>query len=217
MSAMQQKQDELARLFALAPVIAVVVIDEARHAVPLARALLEGGVQGIEITLRTPAALDAIRAIAQELPQALVGSGTVLTPEDLIASQKAGARFAVSPGCTPRLMAAAADCALPYLPAAATASEVMLLLEQGYRHLKFFPAQAAGGVALLRSWAGPLPAARFCATGGVSPENAGSYLALGNVPCVGGSWLTPAASVAAGDWASIAQLARQACGLRAQV
>jgi 2-dehydro-3-deoxyphosphogluconate aldolase/(4S)-4-hydroxy-2-oxoglutarate aldolase len=211
---MEQKQGELAKLFALAPVIAVVVIDDAKQAVPLARALLEGGVQGIEITLRTPAALEAIRAIAQELPQAAVGSGTVLTPEDLAASEKAGARFAVSPGSTPRLLAAAADSALPYLPAAATASEVMALLEEGYRHLKFFPAQAAGGVAMLRSLHGPLPAARFCATGGVSPENAGTYLALPNVPCVGGSWLTPAAKVAANDWASIAQLARQACGLR---
>jgi 2-dehydro-3-deoxyphosphogluconate aldolase/(4S)-4-hydroxy-2-oxoglutarate aldolase len=213
--AMQEKQDRLARLFALAPVIAVVVIDEAKHAVPLARALLEGGVQGIEITLRTPAALDAIRAIAQELPQAAVGSGTVLTPEDLAASEKAGARFAVSPGCTPRLLAAAADSAVPYLPAAATASEVMALLERGYRHLKFFPAQAAGGVAMLRAWAGPLPAARFCATGGISPENAPSYLALPNVPCVGGSWLTPASSLAAGDWPAVTELARQACRLRA--
>lgn len=211
---MQDKQDKLAKLFALAPVIAVVVIDEARHAVPLARALLDGGVQGIEITLRTPAALEAIRAIAQELPQAAVGSGTVLTPEDLAASEQAGARFAVSPGCTPRLAAAAADSAVPYLPAAATASEVMALLERGYRHLKFFPAQAAGGVALLRSLHGPLPAARFCATGGITADNAASWLALPNVPCVGGSWLTPASSVAAGDWALIAQLARQACGLR---
>ncbi|HZR34420.1 MAG TPA: bifunctional 4-hydroxy-2-oxoglutarate aldolase/2-dehydro-3-deoxy-phosphogluconate aldolase [Nevskia sp.] len=213
--AMQEKQDRLARLFALAPVIAVVVIDEAKHAVPLTRALLEGGVQGIEITLRTPAALDAIRAIAQELPQAAVGSGTVLTPEDLAASEKAGARFAVSPGCTPRLLAAAADSAVPYLPAAATASEVMVLLERGYRHLKFFPAQAAGGVAMLRAWAGPLPAARFCATGGISPENAPSYLALPNVPCVGGSWLTPASGLAAGDWPAVTELARQACRLRA--
>jgi len=213
--AMQEKQDRLARLFALAPVIAVVVIDEAKHAVPLARALLEGGVQGIEITLRTPAALDAIRAIAQELPQAAIGSGTVLTPEDLAASEKAGARFAVSPGCTPRLLAAAADSAVPYLPAAATASEVMVLLERGYRHLKFFPAQAAGGVAMLRAWAAPLPAARFCATGGISPENAPSYLALPNVPCVGGSWLTPASGLAAGDWPAVTELARQACRLRA--
>lgn len=210
---MEKKQEQLARLFALAPVIAVVVIEDVKQAVPLARALLEGGVQGIEITLRTPAALEAIRAIAQELPRAAVGSGTVLTPDDLAASEQAGARFAVSPGCTPRLLAAAADCALPYLPAAATASEAMLLLEQGYRHQKFFPAAAAGGVTALRSLAGPLPALRFCATGGISAETAPSYLALPNVPCVGGSWLTPASSVASGDWPAIAQLARQACRL----
>jgi 2-dehydro-3-deoxyphosphogluconate aldolase/(4S)-4-hydroxy-2-oxoglutarate aldolase len=212
--AMHDKQEELSGLFALAPVIAVVVIEDAKQAVPLARALLEGGVHGIEITLRTKAALEAIRAIAQELPQAVVGSGTVLTPEDFAASEKAGARFAVSPGCTPRLLAAAADSALPYLPAAATASEVMLLLERGYRHQKFFPAAAAGGVAALRSLAGPLPAVRFCATGGISAETAPSYLALPNVPCVGGSWLTPASSLASGDWPAVAQLAREACRLR---
>ncbi|MDE1959810.1 MAG: bifunctional 4-hydroxy-2-oxoglutarate aldolase/2-dehydro-3-deoxy-phosphogluconate aldolase [Xanthomonadaceae bacterium] len=196
------------------PVMPVVVIDDAAQALPLARALLAGGIRSIEITLRTPAALGAIRAIAAGVDGMAVGAGTVLSPADLEAAARAGAHFAVSPGSTPALRAATADRALPWLPGAATASEVMALREAGYRLQKFFPAAAAGGVALLRSLHGPLPDVRFCPTGGISAETAPDWLALSDVVCVGGSWLTPADRLRAADWRAIEALARQAVALR---
>ncbi|MGN6283160.1 bifunctional 4-hydroxy-2-oxoglutarate aldolase/2-dehydro-3-deoxy-phosphogluconate aldolase [Frateuria sp.] len=208
------RQQEIERAMRLAPVIPVVVIEDARAAVPMARALVAGGVPAIEVTLRTAAALEAVRAIAAEVEGAMVGVGTVLGEADLRAAYEAGARFAVSPGATSRLLDAAADIPLPLLPGAATASEAMALLERGYRHLKFFPAVPAGGAKLLAAWAGPLPQLRFCPTGGISAATAGEFLALPNVLCVGGSWLTPADKLAAGDWAGIEALASAAAGLR---
>lgn len=215
MSQHQDRQGKLASILQPAPVVPVVVIHELAHAVPLARALVAGGTPAIEVTLRTPVALDAIRAIATEVEDAKVGAGTVLSPRELAAVARAGAQFAVSPGCTPALLDAAAYSSVPLLPGAATASEVMALLERGYTLQKCFPAAAIGGAALLKSWAGPLPAARFCPTGGITADNAREYLALPNVVCVGGSWLTPRALVEAGDWQAIEALARAACGLRA--
>jgi len=197
-----------------APVIPVVVIEDVAHAVPLARALVAGGIPAIEVTLRTPAALAAVRAIAQEVEGAIVGVGTARRPQDLLDAEQAGARFAVSPGATSALLAAAKDSALPWLPGAATASEAMTLAEHGFVHQKFFPAEAAGGVAALKSLHGPLPEVRFCATGGISVRNAREYLATPNVACVGGSWLTPAALVNAGDWTAIEALARAAAQLQ---
>ncbi|MGN2243486.1 bifunctional 4-hydroxy-2-oxoglutarate aldolase/2-dehydro-3-deoxy-phosphogluconate aldolase [Frateuria sp. GZRR33] len=208
------RQQEIERAMRLAPVIPVVVIEDARAAVPMARALVAGGVPAIEVTLRTAAALEAVRAIAAEVEGAMVGVGTVLGEADLRAAYEAGARFAVSPGATSRLLDAAADIPLPLLPGAATASEAMALLERGYRHLKFFPAVPAGGAKLLAAWAGPLPQLRFCPTGGISAATAAEFLALPNVLCVGGSWLTPADKLAAGDWAGIEALASAAAGLR---
>lgn len=201
-------------LFDLAPVIPVVVLDDAEAAVPLARALVEGGLPVIEVTLRTPAALEAITRIAAEVPDAVIGAGTVVRPEDAERSAAAGAKFLVSPGCTPRLQAAMVATGLPFLPGVATASEVIALLESGITAMKFFPAEAAGGTAYLKSLAGPLPQVRFCPTGGVGQRNAADYLALPNVGCVGGSWLTPADAVHAGDWDRIRKLAAEAASLR---
>ena len=215
MTGMDDRQQTLAQTLALAPVVPVVVIDDAALAVSLARALVAGGIPAIEITLRTPAALEAVRAIAAEVEGAVVGVGTVLTPEQLLAAERAGARFAVSPGASPRLIDAAQTSALPWLPGAATASEAMALREHGYRHLKFFPAESSGGVAALRALAGPLSDLRYCATGGIGLHNARDYLALANVSAVGGSWLTPNERIRAGDWAGIEQLARAAAALRA--
>ncbi|CAL2063637.1 KHG/KDPG aldolase [Streptomyces murinus] len=198
----------------LAAVVPVVVIAEVSDAVPVARALVGGGLRGVEVTLRTPAALEAIRAIAEEVPEAVVGAGTVITPGQVAAAVAAGARFLVSPGWTEGLLAAMRGCGVPFLPGVSTASEVVALLERGVREMKFFPAQAAGGTAYLRSLAGPLPQARFCPTGGIGPGNAAEYLALPNVGCVGGSWMVPADAVAAGDWARIEALARAAAGIR---
>lgn len=210
----ETKQQHVEATMRLAPVIPVVIIEDAKHAVPMARALVAGGIPAIEVTLRTPAALDAIRAIAQEVEGAVVGVGTVLTANDLLAAERAGARFAVSPGMSPRLLAAADDSTLPLLPGIATASEAMALLERGYRHLKFFPAVPAGGAKLLGAWASPLPQIRFCPTGGIALSTAKDFLSLPNVLCVGGSWLTPADKLKAGDWAAIEQLAREAAALR---
>ncbi len=198
----------------LAAVVPVVVIAEVSDAVPVARALVGGGLRGVEVTLRTPAALEAIRAIAEEVPEAVVGAGTVITPGQVAAAVAAGARFLVSPGWTEGLLAAMRGCGVPFLPGVSTASEVVALLEHGVREMKVVPAQAAGGTAYLRSLAGPLPQARFCPTGGIGPGNAAEYLALPNVGCVGGSWMVPADAVAAGDWARIEALARAAAGLR---
>jgi 2-dehydro-3-deoxyphosphogluconate aldolase / (4S)-4-hydroxy-2-oxoglutarate aldolase len=215
MTTMETKQQQVETVMRLAPVIPVVIIDDAKLAVPMARALVAGGTPAIEVTLRTPAALDAIRAIAAEVEGAFVGVGTVLGAKDLHAAEQAGARFAVSPGVSPKLLDAADDSALPLLPGAATASEVMTLLERGYHHLKFFPAVPAGGHKLLGAWASPLPQIRFCPTGGISLANAPEFLALPNVLCVGGSWLTPADKLKAGDWSGIEQLAREAAALSA--
>ncbi|MGN6657109.1 MAG: bifunctional 4-hydroxy-2-oxoglutarate aldolase/2-dehydro-3-deoxy-phosphogluconate aldolase [Rhodanobacter sp.] len=213
-SPIEHKQQQVEAVMRLAPVIPVVVIHDVKAALPMARALVAGGIPAIEVTLRTPAALDAIRAIAAEVEGAVVGVGTVLGASDLHAAQDAGARFAVSPGISPRLLDAADDSALPLLPGAATASEAMSLLERGYRHLKFFPAVPAGGHKLLGAWASPLPQLRFCPTGGISLASATDFLALPNVLCVGGSWLTPADKLSAGDWAGIELLAREANELR---
>ncbi|GAA2235891.1 bifunctional 4-hydroxy-2-oxoglutarate aldolase/2-dehydro-3-deoxy-phosphogluconate aldolase [Streptomyces nogalater] len=198
----------------LAPVLPVVVLADAADAVPLARALVAGGLPAIEVTLRTPAALEAIRAIAGEVPEAVVGAGTVVTPEQVAEVTAAGARFLVSPGWTESLLTAMRASGVPFLPGVSTASEVVALLERGVREMKFFPAQAAGGTAYLRSLAGPLPQARFCPTGGIGPATAPEYLALPNVGCVGGSWMVPAEAVAARDWDRIEELARTAAGLR---
>ncbi|MGN9759703.1 bifunctional 4-hydroxy-2-oxoglutarate aldolase/2-dehydro-3-deoxy-phosphogluconate aldolase [Streptomyces sp. SD31] len=198
----------------LAPVVPVVVIEDASDAVPLARALVTGGLPAIEVTLRTPAALDAIREIAGAVPEAVVGAGTVITPAQVTQSVAAGARFLVSPGWTDVLLGAMRASGVPFLPGVSTTSEVVALLERGVREMKFFPAQAAGGAAYLRSLAGPLPQARFCPTGGIGPATAPDYLALPNVGCVGGSWMLPADAVAARDWGRVEALAREAAGLR---
>lgn len=197
----------------LAPVMPVVVVQEAESAVPLARALVAGGLPGIEVTLRTPAALEAIERIAAEVPEAVVGAGTVVTPDQARAAAGAGARFLVSPGCTDALASAMADTGLPFLPGVSTVSEAMALLERGVSEMKFFPAEAAGGAAFLKSLTGPLPQVRFCPTGGITADSAPAYLALPNVGCVGGSWLTPADAVASGDWERITGLARRAASL----
>lgn len=198
----------------LAPVLPVVVLSDAADAVPLARALVAGGLPAIEVTLRTPAALEAIRAIAGAVPDAVVGAGTVITPQQVEACTAAGARFLVSPGWTEALLEAMRGSGVAYLPGVSTTSEVVALLERGVREMKFFPAQAAGGTAYLRSLAGPLPQARFCPTGGIGPATAPEYLSLPNVGCVGGSWMVPADAVAARDWDRIEELARGAAGLR---
>jgi len=214
MTAMQDLQKRVGAVLALAPVVPVLVIDDLAHAVPLARALVAGGLPAIEVTLRTPVALEAVRAIAAEVGGAAVGVGSVRRPQDFVDALKAGATFAVSPGSSPGLIAAARDIDLPWLPGAATASEAMALLEQGYTQLKFFPAESIGGATALKSLGGPLPELRFCATGGIGANNAHEYLALANVPCVGGSWVAPAAAVKAGDWAKVEALAREAAALK---
>jgi 2-dehydro-3-deoxyphosphogluconate aldolase/(4S)-4-hydroxy-2-oxoglutarate aldolase len=201
-------------LAAHGPVIPVIVIDDGAHAVPLARALLEGGVRVLEVTLRTPLALAAIEAIAREVPDAIVGAGTVCNADDAQAARNAGAAFAVSPGYTAELGAACRRIGLPLLPGAVTASEAMAAMADGLQFLKFFPAEAAGGVAMLKSLAGPFPGLRFCPTGGLTPANAPAYLALPNVVVCGGSWLTPAEALRGGDWGRITQLARAASALR---
>lgn len=192
-----------------AAVIPVLVIDNLQTAQPMAQALIKGGLPVLEVTLRTPVALDAISAMAQ-VAGSIVGAGTILTAEDLVAAKQAGAVFGVSPGATEDLLQAAADEQFMLLPGAATASEVMRLMEYGYDTLKFFPAEAAGGVNMLKSLAGPLPQVAFCPTGGVNPQNVSQYLALSNVLCVGGTWVTPSDKVNSGDWAAIQKLALQA-------
>lgn len=203
-------QPGLADILARAGVVPVVIVEAAEHAVPLARALVAGGLAVIEVTLRTPAALDAVRAIAAEVEGAVVGIGTVLEPAQLAAARAAGARFAVSPGATARLLDAAADGDLPLLPGVASASEAMALIARGYRFAKFFPAEPAGGPAYLSALASPLPQLRFCPTGGITQASAPRYLALPNVVCVGGSWMLPRAAIAARDWATITALSAAA-------
>jgi len=201
-------------VLAAGPVMPVVTIDDPARAAPLARALVAGGIRAIEITLRTPGALEAVRAIAAEVPDAIPGVGTVLTVGDLAAAAAAGARFAISPGATPALLAAVQEGALPYIPAVATASELMAAMEAGFSVCKFFPAAWAGGVEALKALAGPFPHARFCPTGGIDAASAPAYLALPNVVCVGGSWIAPRAAIDAGDFAAIERLARAAAALR---
>ncbi|MFF0682441.1 bifunctional 4-hydroxy-2-oxoglutarate aldolase/2-dehydro-3-deoxy-phosphogluconate aldolase [Streptomyces tendae] len=199
----------------LAPVVPVVVVDDPADAVPLARALVAGGLPAIEVTLRTPVALDAIRAIAGEVPGAVVGAGTVVTAAQVREVVAAGARFLVSPGWTDALLEAMRASGVPFLPGVSTTSEVVALLERGVREMKFFPAEAAGGTAYLKALAAPLPQARFCPTGGISPATAPEYLALPNVGCVGGSWMLPKDAVADGDWGRVEALAREAAALGA--
>lgn len=196
-----------------APVIPVIVLNEVAHAVPMARALVAGGIRMLEVTLRTPVALACMEAIAREVPEAVVGAGTVRSAADAQAAARAGARFAVSPGYTARVGQACRDVGLPLLPGVATGSEIMAAAEDGYTELKFFPALQAGGAAMLKAWAGPFFDVRFCPTGGVSAQNAADFLALPNVACVGGSWLVPGDALAAGDWARVERLARAAKSL----
>lgn len=200
-------------LLSLVPVVPVVVLDDLAHAVPVARALVAGGLPVIELTLRTPVALDAIAAIAAEVPEILVGAGTITSPELVGRAVDAGAQFLVSPGTTPGLLRELADSGVPFLPGTATVSEAMAVLEAGFSEMKFFPAEASGGAAYLKSLASPLPAAGFCPTGGITATSAPAYLSLPNVGCVGGSWLTPADALAAGDWDRVATLAREAAAL----
>ena len=202
-----------AEICRLAPVVPVLVIDDLSHAKKLAEALVAGGLPALEVTLRTPVALDAIRAMA-EVPGGVVGAGTLLTPADVKAAKAAGAMFGVSPGATQRLLDACAEYDLPLLPGAATATEVMLLLEMGYTVQKFFPAEQSGGAAYLKSIGSPIPQVGFCPTGGISLKNARDYLSLSNILCVGGSWVAPKDAMARGDWAAITTLAAEARALR---
>ncbi len=197
-----------------APVIPVIVINDASYAVPLARALVAGGIRMLEVTLRTAAALDAIKHIAQEVPEAIVGAGTVCHPRDAESAQRAGARFAVSPGYTQTLGQYCRQSGLALLPGVSTASEIMMAMEDGYTELKFFPAMQSGGVTMLKALSGPFGNIKFCPTGGITPQNASEFLALKNVMCVGGSWLAPGDMMVAGDYARIAQLAREAVALK---
>ncbi len=207
-----EQSKHAAAICALAPVIPVLVIEDLAHALPLAQALVAGGLPVLEVTLRTDCALEAI-AIMAEVEGAVPGAGTVLTGAQMEAARDAGARFAVSPGATPAVLDAARLNDMPLMPGAQTCSEVMALLEQGYEVQKFFPAEAIGGVAALKSIAGPLPQVSFCPTGGINALRAPDYLALSNVVCVGGSWVAPRAAIEAGDWQAITELARAAAAL----
>ncbi len=195
------------------PVIPVIVIEDLAHAVPLAKALVAGGVRVLEVTLRTPVALAAIRAIAREVPEAIVGVGTLTRPEEFAEAMEAGARFGVSPGLTPSMVEAAHQTRLPLLPGAMTPSDIIAARLAGFRELKLFPAQQAGGIGMLKALAGPFPDVTFCPTGGITAETAPDFLALPNVACVGGSWLVPKAALATGDWGQITALAKEASTL----
>ncbi|MDB5525763.1 MAG: eda [Rhizobium sp.] len=210
---MSGKTETLLSTLRLQPVVPVIVIDDVKSAVPLARALVAGGLKAIEITLRTPAALDAIKAVADEVEGAVAGAGTVLDARQWDLAIKAGSKFIVSPGAGPSLLDAADQSDIPLLPGAVTATEVMALRDRGYSVLKFFPAEQAGGAAYLNALSSPLNGILFCPTGGVSLNNARDYLSLSNVVCVGGSWVAPKAMVAAGDWAGITKLAAEAAAL----
>jgi 2-dehydro-3-deoxyphosphogluconate aldolase / (4S)-4-hydroxy-2-oxoglutarate aldolase len=198
-----------------APVIPVIVLNDVNHAVPMARALVAGGIRMLEVTLRTSVALQCIERIAKEVPEAVVGAGTVRSPTEAQAAARAGARFAVSPGFTNAVGQACRDNGLPLLPGVATGSEIMMACEAGYTELKFFPAMQAGGPAMLKAWSGPFFDVKFCPTGGVSVSNAKEFLSLPNVICVGGSWLVPHDALASGNWAQITELAAQAAGIHA--
>jgi 2-dehydro-3-deoxyphosphogluconate aldolase / (4S)-4-hydroxy-2-oxoglutarate aldolase len=206
------QSQKAAEICNLAPVVPVLVIDDLAHARPLAEALVTGGLPALEVTLRTPVALDAIRAMA-EVPGGVVGAGTLMTPADVKAAKAAGAMFGVSPGATDRIIAACEDEGLPLLPGAATATEIMTLLEKGYTVQKFFPAEQAGGAAYLKSIGSPIPQVKFCPTGGISLKIAPDYLGLKNILCVGGSWVAPKEAMAKGDWAEVTRLAREATAL----
>lgn len=213
MGAVSAPSLDVGALMRAGPVIAVLTIERAADAVPLALALAAGGVMVLEVTLRTPEALAAIMAITSEVPDAIVGAGTLLSPDDLERAENAGAQFVVSPGLTGPLIEAASASALPFIPGVATASEVMRGLDAGLEHFKFFPAEAAGGAAALKALHGPFPRCRFCPTGGITPANAGAYLALPNVLCVGGGWLAPREAIDARAWGRITDLARAASGM----
>ena len=202
-----------AQICRLAPVVPVIVVDDLAHARKLAEALVAGGLPALEVTLRTPVALDAIRAMA-EVEGGVVGAGTLLTPADVKAAKAAGAKFGVSPGATDRIIDACCEYDLPLLPGAATATEIMLLLEKGFTVQKFFPAEQAGGAPYLKSIGSPIPQVTFCPTGGISLKNARDYLSLPNILCVGGSWVVPKDAMARGDWALITTLAAEAKALR---
>lgn len=206
--------EKIDRIIAAAPVIPVVTVRGVEDAVPLARALAAGGLPAVEVTLRTPGSLAALEAIARSVPEAIAGAGTVLSKGQAKAAADAGAAFLVSPGVTDDLIDGIRDVDLPWLPAAATASEVMRLREAGFFRQKFFPAEQAGGAAMLKGWGAPLPDVVFCPTGGVTAQNAGDYLALPNVGCVGGSWVAPAKMIAEKDWAGIEALAAAAAALK---
>ncbi len=210
----EQRNAALDGVFAQAPVLPVIVIDAIEQAVPLARALVAGGLPVLEVTLRTPVALAAMRRIVAEVKAAVLGAGTVITPADLEAAADAGCRFAISPGATPALYRAADSSPIAWLPAVATATEVMQGLEYGHQRFKFFPALSAGGVAALKGFGGPFPQARFCPTGGIDATNAREFLALPNVATVGGSWMLPKDAVMNADWARVEALARAAAALR---
>jgi 2-dehydro-3-deoxyphosphogluconate aldolase/(4S)-4-hydroxy-2-oxoglutarate aldolase len=214
MPAMKPREESLLRILSAAPVVPVLTIEDRALAVPLARALVAGGLTAIEVTLRTPAGPDCIRAIAGEVEGANVGAGTVLDARQFETAVACGAKFLVSPGATPGLIAAARDSPIPYLPGVATAGEAMSLYEAGFATLKFFPAEPAGGIPYLKSLAAPLPDIRFCPTGGVTLKSAPDYLALSNVICVGGSWVAPVEALAAGDWGNVTALARDAAALK---
>jgi 2-dehydro-3-deoxyphosphogluconate aldolase / (4S)-4-hydroxy-2-oxoglutarate aldolase len=203
-----------AEVLELSPVVPVVALDDAARAVPLANALRRGGIRTIEVTLRTPAALEAIARLATEVPDIVVGAGTITEPAQAGQAAKAGAQYLVTPGCTRRLLDAVEDTGLAHLPGVSTVSEAMLVAERGGQAMKFFPAEPSGGVPYLKALAGPLPQLRFCPTGGITPNNAPDYLALPNVGCVGGSWLAPNALIAAGSWGRIEEMACQAANLR---
>lgn len=211
---MKKKTETLLALLNGQPVIPVLKIDDLAQAVPLARALVNGGLPAIEITLRTPVALEALRAVSREVPEAIVGAGTILSGEDFNNAVAAGAKFIVSPGSTAELLDTADRSDVPFLPGAATPSEIMVLKARGYEILKFFPAEQSGGAPFVKALASPLAGVRFCPTGGISLKNAGDYLTLPNVICVGGSWVAPDADLKNGNWTRIEELAREAAGLR---
>jgi 2-dehydro-3-deoxyphosphogluconate aldolase/(4S)-4-hydroxy-2-oxoglutarate aldolase len=211
----ESKTEKLLSILKLQPVVPVLIVEDVKSAVGLARALVAGGLRAIEITMRTPAALDAVKAVAAEVEGANVGAGTILNARDFDAAVRAGSTFIVSPGVTPGIAAAAEASDVPLLPGAATASEVMALREAGYNVMKFFPAEQAGGAPYLKALSSPLAGTLFCPTGGVSLKNATDYLSLPNVACVGGSWVAPKELVAAGDWAGITKLASEAAALKA--
>ncbi len=211
---MGDKTEKLLSTLKLQPVVPVLIVEDAKTAVPLARALVAGGLKAIEITLRTDAALEAVRLVAQEVEGAVVGAGTILNAAHYAAAVDAGSQFIVSPGTTQELLDVARDSDIPLLPGAATASEVMALREEGYKVLKFFPAEQAGGAAYLKALSSPLAGTLFCPTGGISLKNAMDYLSLPNVVCVGGSWVAPKELVSAGDWAGITKLASEASALK---